>query len=358
MPRAIVVLWVVATLQPATGGRRPKCGHGVADAYVKLMRETVLDAVYSSATYKQDGSSRPPASGRNSALTMAGRRRLNNVRDLLRVAVRHGVAGDFVETGSWKGGLSFLAAAVLRSLGELGSRRVWLCDSFRGIPPPIATQKAVNIDKTAWRKGLGNDNSPALARTRATRLGFDEASVRIAPGWFNESLPRLAQSNGVAWRIAVLRLDGDTYFSTLEALEALYDRVPPGGFVVVDDYMDWRGCFEAISDFRRKRDIYDPLVTVYHAPEASGEILRGVYWRKDHSPCGDGSPAIRWHSTDPDLPRLYYSGHHVANATDADRWFFNPVDTRAALHKCARSAAGARDPGGFEVGTKVGGRRA
>ena len=103
-----------------------------------------------------------------------------------------------------------MAAAVLRSLGELGSRRVWLCDSFRGIPPPIATQKAVNIDKTAWRKGLGNDNSPALARTRATRLGFDEASVRIAPGWFNESLPRLAQSNGVAWRIAVLRLDGDT----------------------------------------------------------------------------------------------------------------------------------------------------
>ena len=101
MPRAIVVLWVVATLQPAPGGRRPKCGH-VADAYVKLMRETVLDAVYSSATYKQDGSSRPPASGRNSALTMAGRRRLNNVRDLLRVAVRHG--GDiYVRDNSPKG---------------------------------------------------------------------------------------------------------------------------------------------------------------------------------------------------------------------------------------------------------------
>ena len=50
MPRAIVVLWVVATLQPATGGRRPKCGHGVADAYVKLMRETVLDAVSAELT--------------------------------------------------------------------------------------------------------------------------------------------------------------------------------------------------------------------------------------------------------------------------------------------------------------------
>ncbi len=37
-------------------------------------------------------------------------------------------------------------------------------------------------------------------------------------------------------RLSILRLDGDMYASTMDALEALYDRVSPGGYVIVDDY--------------------------------------------------------------------------------------------------------------------------
>eukprot|EP00635_Sarcinochrysidales_sp_CCMP3193_P012246 CAMPEP_0118914216 /NCGR_PEP_ID=MMETSP1166-20130328/14653_1 /TAXON_ID=1104430 /ORGANISM="Chrysoreinhardia sp, Strain CCMP3193" /LENGTH=351 /DNA_ID=CAMNT_0006853785 /DNA_START=316 /DNA_END=1371 /DNA_ORIENTATION=- len=302
------------------------------DAYVDLMREIVLNTIYDPEPFKADGSIRPAASGINTAFSMVGRRRLDNVRDLIRAVVEVGVPGDVVETGSWKGGCMFMAAAVLRSLG-VSDRGVYLADSFEGIPKPTADQKAVDIDKSAYTKNLGDDNSPELAAARAQRLGV-EPYVHIVPGYFNETLPKLVAEKGPQWKVAVLRLDGDTYFSTMEALTALYENVTPGGYIIVDDYMDWHGCFSAIRTFRRHHKVDDPLVSVYYAPKLSGETMRGVYWRKHgHDPCEpQGAHLQRWLATDPDLPGIYTSSHHIRDARDADELFFNPaIDP---LHKC------------------------
>jgi hypothetical protein len=57
----------------------------------------------------------------------------------------------------------------------------------------------------------------------------------------------------------VLRLDGDLYESTMDALVALYDRVSPGGFVIVDDYHGWPVCKKAVDEFRAERGIVAPL---------------------------------------------------------------------------------------------------
>jgi O-methyltransferase len=71
--------------------------------------------------------------------------------------------------------------------------------------------------------------------------------------------------------IAVLHPDGDWYESALVTLEALYDRVSPGGFVVIDDYGHWEGARRATDEFRRRRGIHEPLVRVDYT---------GRYWRK------------------------------------------------------------------------------
>jgi O-methyltransferase len=61
------------------------------------------------------------------------------------------------------------------------------------------------------------------------------------------------------------------YESTMDALKNLYDRVSPGGFIIVDDYGAYDYCRKAVHDFREQREI-------------SAEIHRidwtGVYWRK------------------------------------------------------------------------------
>ena len=91
--------------------------------------------------------------------------------------------------------------------------------------------------------------------------------VRFLPGWFSDTLPSAPIDT-----FAVLRLDGDMYSSTMDALEALYDRLAPGGFVIVDDYGAVPACAEAVHDFRARRGIAEPIEQIDWA---------GSFWRKD-----------------------------------------------------------------------------
>ena len=81
-------------------------------------------------------------------------------------------------------------------------------------------------------------------------------------------------------RFAVVRLDDDTYKSTYEAIEILYPRLAPGGFFIVDDYVDWTTCRRAIDQYRSKHKIAEPIVLV---PHLASERVRGAYWRKQPS---------------------------------------------------------------------------
>jgi O-methyltransferase len=90
--------------------------------------------------------------------------------------------------------------------------------------------------------------------------------VRFLVGWFSETLPTAPIE-----KLAVLRLDGDMYSSTMDALDALYDKVSPGGYVIVDDYGAVPACAQAIHDFRDARGITDPIEQIDWA---------GVFWRK------------------------------------------------------------------------------
>ena len=53
--------------------------------------------------------------------------------------------------------------------------------------------------------------------------------------------------------VAVLRLDGDWYKSTMQCLDTFWDRVMPGGLVLIDDYYAWEGCTKAVHAFLAKR---------------------------------------------------------------------------------------------------------
>ena len=63
------------------------------------------------------------------------------------------------------------------------------------------------------------------------RYGLLDDHVRFLKGWFRDTLP-----NSPIERLAILRLDGDLYESTIQALDGLYHKLSVGGFVIVDDY--------------------------------------------------------------------------------------------------------------------------
>ena len=98
------------------------------------------------------------------------------------------------------------------------------------------------------------------------RVGLLSDQVRLVKGWFKDTVPIAAIE-----QIAVLRLDGDLYESTIQVLEGFYSRLSPGGFCIIDDYGAMPSCRSAVEDFRRRREIAEPLVDI------DG---KGVLWRK------------------------------------------------------------------------------
>jgi hypothetical protein len=167
-------------------------------------------------------------------------------------AVDAGVPGDLVECGVWRGGAAFLMAAVLAQRGD-DSRRVWMFDSFEGLPAPR------QVDGPAAHAYFENTDAPDYfdncqadldeVRASARRLGVADRT-EIVPGWFDDTLPRTRERIGP---IAVLRLDCDWHDPVELCLETLYDQVSPGGFVIVDDYYTYDGCAVAVHEFLGRR---------------------------------------------------------------------------------------------------------
>lgn len=216
---------------------------------------------------RSEGRDWPP-----SAETMVGNRRLDNVASLCRSAIEAGVPGDFIETGVWRGGVTILMRAVLAAYG-IADRRVWVADSFEGLPVPDPAHEAdAGLD---WSHVEVLKVDADAVRANFARYDLLDEQVRFLEGWFSDTLP-----SAPIERLAVLRLDGDLYGSTLDALDALYPKVSPGGFVIVDDYGGWESCRRAVDDYRAEHGIDVPIHTV---------DWTGVWWQVPPGPDGSGA---------------------------------------------------------------------
>jgi O-methyltransferase len=193
--------------------------------------------------------------------SMVGRARLENLESCLISVLTEGVPGDFVECGVWRGGACAFAKAVLDARGS--DRSVWLADSFAGLRAP--EHAADTIDLSARKYPMLAVSRPRV-QALFERLGLMDGRVRFVEGWFDETL-----AVAPIGAIAVLRLDGDYYESTLTPLTVLYDRVAPGGFVIVDDYGLLEPARRAADEFRAGHGILAPLIDI------DGH---GHFWRK------------------------------------------------------------------------------
>lgn len=196
--------------------------------------------------------------------TMLGHKRLENIEELFHRIIDENIPGDFIECGVWRGGAVVFMRGLLAAF-EIPDRLVWVADSFQGLPPPTLKP---DVD---FGLDLSKKNCPMLAVSMETVFrsfdvfGLFDDRIRFLPGWFKDSLP-----NAAIGQIAMLRLDGDIYESTMDALNALYDKLVPGGFCIVDDLFV-PTCRQAIEEFRQARGITEPIVTI---------DWTGGYWQK------------------------------------------------------------------------------
>ena len=215
---------------------------------VRHTRTTVNDFLES------DYSNRPEDSE-----TMLGLRQLDNMQRCVVDVLRRGVPGDLVETGVWRGGMTILMRAILAAYG-VADRRVWVVDSFAGLPPV-----GRETDPCEWEQG---DLAVSLetVKNNFSRYGLLDDQVVFLKGYFSDTL-----RNCSIGPISILRVDADLYGSTMEVLTSLYPKLSPGGYAIFDDYRNLPGCRRAIEDYRRDLGITEQVHNI---------DSRGVYWQK------------------------------------------------------------------------------
>jgi hypothetical protein len=198
------------------------------------------------------------------AHTMIGLKRLDNIQFCVEKTIDEKIPGDLVETGVWRGGACIFMRALLKAYEDT-TRSVWVADSFAGLPPPNAAVYRADAGDAHHTFGDFLAVSRQEVEENFRRYNLLDVQVRFLEGWFKNTLPTAPID-----RIAVLRLDGDMYESTIQALDALYEKVSCGGFVIIDDHF-LKPCRQAVTDFRSKKRINDAIIDI------DG---KGVFWRK------------------------------------------------------------------------------
>ncbi|MGE8401853.1 MAG: TylF/MycF family methyltransferase [Delftia tsuruhatensis] len=245
----------------------------VTEDYLNLMQDCLTGSIYEDPPLQALGADKFNAELReygwdwpSVAHTMIGKKRLANIRHLMEDVLANRVEGDFIETGVWRGGACIMMRAILNAYG-IKDRCVWLADSFEGLPPPDEEKYPADTgDKFHTYSDLGV--SIERVKENFEKYGLLDDQVKFLKGWFKDTL-----RDAPIEKLAILRLDGDMYESTWDALTALYHKVSIGGYVIVDDYHVVKACKQAIHDFLAENRVTASLI------EIDGV---GVYWKVEH----------------------------------------------------------------------------
>ncbi len=203
------------------------------------------------------------------AVTMIGLQRLENLQKCVETVLQENIPGDLIETGIWRGGACIFMRGILAAY-EDQTRNVYCADCFDGVPPPDPKYPADDGNILHTARDLAVSVEQVFDNFR--RYGLLDKRVRLIPGLFKDTLHLISTE-----KFAVLRLDGDLYGSTWEALEALYPKLSPGGFCIIDDYA-LPPCRKAVEDYRVKFGITEPIALI---------DKMGAFWRRRPPPPED-----------------------------------------------------------------------
>jgi O-methyltransferase len=166
--------------------------------------------------------------------------------------VDNGIEGDFVECGVWRGGSSMAAALTFMSKKQ-PNRKIWMYDTYEG----MAETTEHDLDPNGYlaadiikRSDKSNPRSifcvasfeDVEANMKST--GYPMENVKFVKGKVEDTL-----KSDIPEKIAFLRLDTDYYTSTKAEMEILYDKLVPGGVLILDDYGHWQGARKAVDDY-------------------------------------------------------------------------------------------------------------
>jgi len=171
--------------------------------------------------------------------------------------------GDFVECGVFKGDMAWVVATVLAD--RMRHRTYYLYDSFEGFSEKLSRPEDYPEQPGFLDFANKYYRQPGLYETVAARFG-GMPFVKVIRGFLPETLAIAAPE-----RIAFLHVDLNSPSAEIAVLEALFDRVVPGGVIVFDDY-GWQL-------FHRQREAEDRFMeerghAILELPTGQGLVIK------------------------------------------------------------------------------------
>ncbi len=196
--------------------------------------------------------------------TMIGLKRLENIEQCVEDILENNIPGDLMEAGVWRGGAAIFMRALLKDK-NIGNRIVWLADSFQGLPKPDPGRYPADKGDKLYKF------EELIVPLEDVKYNFEkynllDEQVKFLEGWFKDTLP-----SARVQQLALLRIDGDMYESTMDVLKNMYPKLSKGGYVIVDDYGGIPACKKAVHDYREQNNVTAKIETI---------DWTGVYWKK------------------------------------------------------------------------------
>jgi hypothetical protein len=165
--------------------------------------------------------------------------------------IKEQLAGDIAELGVYKGSTASMLAAFARQLGCF----VYLFDTFEGISQ--SNRREAKADKQKSPSGASLGQVAGLVGARC---------VRYIQGCF----PGTSDQIPAGARFCLVHIDCDLYAPIKAALDYFYQRLVPGGFMIMHDYssLHWEGAERAVDEF-----FADKPEAVIPIPDGSGTVI-------------------------------------------------------------------------------------
>lgn len=197
------------------------------------------------------------------AITMIGLKRINNLHKMLDYVRENNIEGDLIETGVWRGG-SVIFMKLYCQIYNI-DKKVFVCDSFEGLPKPSGRFDQDDGDTHYQHNELAISLEEVKNNFRKYKCLDDK--VLFIKGFFSETLP----NNGLIEKLCILRMDGDMYESTYDVFYSCYDKLVKNGVCIIDDYC-LSGARLCTEDFRKSKGINDPINVIDKC---------GIFWIKN-----------------------------------------------------------------------------
>jgi len=236
----------------------------LVDKYIRLLRDATVGSLYNEL-----GTCETTSNGCNPQIaipyndhirylgtdwpivghTMVGLQRMDFVIEELSKIIENGILGDFIELGTWRGGVVIVARALFDVSGQGTLRHVIGFDAFDKIPK-YGADAIIQYLSVPYESVVHNFKKYNL---------WDPDWVHLVSGMFEETVPNFAEESNLAKKICFLRIDGNFYTSYETSLYFFYERVSIGGIIFFDDIPSHVAAKNAWEDFQRDQNIVDSL---------------------------------------------------------------------------------------------------